>query len=112
MQATLHMPLTLTEIIKALNELAANKTPGPNEVATKSYKVLWPIIGPEYHHMIQEAIAKGELLARVIEGLIALLNTTSRLVICNGVFTLATMFFLGVWGGTCIGIAKLKAKVA
>lgn len=40
------------------------------------------------------------------------LNTTGRLVIYNGVFTLATMFFLNVWGGTCTGIAKLKAKVA
>jgi hypothetical protein len=49
MQETLRQPLTLAKLMKALSELAANKSPRPNGVATKFHKALWPIISPEYH---------------------------------------------------------------
>jgi hypothetical protein len=39
------------------------------------------------------------------------LNSVGRLVICNGVPTLAAMFFLTMWGGSRIGITKFKAKI-
>jgi hypothetical protein len=39
------------------------------------------------------------------------LNNIGRSIICNGILTSSTMFFLAIWGGLQQGINKLKGKV-
>ena len=74
MQTTLNTPISLPKLTHALHERATNKAPGLDSITMEFYKVMWPLIGPEYYNMIHAAISKGELLASLTKGLIALLH--------------------------------------
>jgi hypothetical protein len=74
MQATLSAPISLPELTRALHELVANKALSSDGITMEFYKVMWPLIKPEYYNMIHAAISKGELSAGLTKGLIALLH--------------------------------------
>jgi hypothetical protein len=74
MQLSLSGPVSLEELSRALNALAANKAPRPDGVVTEFFKVMWPCIGQEYHTMLMGAIERGTLPEGMTEGLISLLH--------------------------------------
>jgi hypothetical protein len=67
-------PLTLSELTKALGDMARNKSPSPDGVIMELYKCLWPTIREEYLQMLLDSIARGALPSGVMEGSITLLH--------------------------------------
>ena len=73
MVQTLNRPITLEELSATLKEMAPSKAPSLDGVTTELYKYLWPIIGPDYLSMLENALTQGKFHHGITEGLIALL---------------------------------------
>jgi hypothetical protein len=74
MAASLARPLLLSELSKALMDMASGKSPGLDGITTEFYKCLWPTIKAKYHQMIMDSISREALPSGATEGLIALLH--------------------------------------
>jgi hypothetical protein len=100
MQERLRAPITLNELTAAINALTANNSPGPDGMATKFLRALWPVIGSQYYRMILDSIARGSLPTGVTEGLIMLLhkegdretlNNWRRITLLNATYKILAM---------------------
>jgi hypothetical protein len=73
MADSLSHPPSLSELHKALMEMAKGKSPSPDGLTVDLYISLWPIFSQEYMDMILCSIERGSLPPGTTEGLITLL---------------------------------------
>jgi hypothetical protein len=74
MKGELSATIEMHELDEALKGMAGGKSPGPDGVINKFYKVYWEVIGADYHEMILEAVWLGRIPTGVTKGLISLLH--------------------------------------
>jgi hypothetical protein len=68
MAASLQRRVELSELQKALIEMAIGKSLGPDGITVELYECMWPIFREEYLRMLQDSITRGSLPPCITEG--------------------------------------------
>ena len=83
MASSLGQPLSVSELHQAAGALAKEKAPGPDGFSMNFFTLFWPLIGPDFHLMIQDSIITGRFPHGVTRGLITLIPKSGDLKFLN-----------------------------
>ena len=72
------LPLTITEIEKAIKCMANNKTPGPDGIPVEFYKIFWSEVSSLVHESFQKAYELGQLSDSQRRGVINLIPKKTK----------------------------------
>jgi hypothetical protein len=74
MRQQLFAPISFPELKAALDEMAKDRSPGPDGLSVEFFQIMWETIGEEYTQMICTAIQEGRLPAGMTKGMLVLLH--------------------------------------
>ena len=83
MASSLGQPLSMSELHQAAGALAKEKAPGPDGFSVNFFTLFWPLIGPDFHLMIQDSLRTGRFPHGVTRGLITLIPKSGNLKFLN-----------------------------
>jgi len=71
-------PITKTELLCTIKQIATGKTPGPDCIATEFYRICWHIIGDDFTPVSNEIHEKGIIPDEIKSGIITLVHKRNK----------------------------------